>query len=47
VLGQKTTVKMLYFTQLLGVALGISPRKLGIHENVSDGLSLLREREIA
>jgi heterodisulfide reductase subunit B len=46
VLGQKTKVKMLYFTQLLGVALGLSPRKLGVHENVSDGLSLLREKHL-
>jgi heterodisulfide reductase subunit B len=46
-LGQKTTVKMLYFTQLLGIALGLSPRKVGVHENVSDGLSLLKERDLA
>jgi heterodisulfide reductase subunit B len=46
VLGQKTTVKMLYFTQLLGVALGVSPRKLSVHENVSDGLSLLKEKQL-
>ena len=44
VLGKKTKVRMLYFTQLLGVALGISPRKLGVHENVSDGVSLLKEK---
>ena len=47
VLGEKTTVRMLYFTQLLGVALGVSPRKLGVHENVSDGLELLREKGLA
>jgi heterodisulfide reductase subunit B len=46
VLGKKTKVKMLYFTQLLGVALGLSPRKVGVHENVSDGLSLLKEKRI-
>ncbi|MCD6043556.1 MAG: disulfide reductase, partial [Burkholderiales bacterium] len=46
VLGQKTNVKMLYFTQLLGVALGVSPRKLSVHENVSDGLSLLKEKQL-
>ena len=44
VLGKKTKVKMLYFTQLLGVALGVGPRKLGIHENASDGLGLLEEK---
>lgn len=42
VLGQKTTVKMMYFTQLLGIALGLAPRKVGLHENVSDGIGLLR-----
>lgn len=47
VLGVKTRVKMLYFTQLLGVALGVSPRKLGVHENVSDGVSLLKEKGLA
>ena len=46
VLGKKTKVKMLYFTQLLGVALGVSPRKLGVHENASDGISLLKEKQI-
>ena len=46
VLGKKTKVRMLYFTQLLGIALGVSPRKLGVHENVSDGLSLLKEKQL-
>ena len=45
--GIKTGVRMLYFTQLLGLALGLKPRSLGIHENVSDGMGLLRERGIA
>jgi len=43
VLGQKTRVKMLYFTQLLGIALGLSPRKLGVHENVSDGMEVMKK----
>ena len=47
VLGKKTKVKMLYFTQLLGIALGVSPRKLGVHENVSDGLELLKEKGLS
>lgn len=47
VLGEKTKVKMLYFTQLLGVALGVAPRKLSVHENVSDGIGLLKEKGIA
>jgi heterodisulfide reductase subunit B2 len=47
VLGEKTSVKVMYFTQLLGVALGLSPRKLGVHENVSDGLAALKAKGIA
>jgi len=47
VLGEKTSVRILYFTQLLGVALGLSPRKVGVHENISDGLALLKEKGIA
>ncbi len=45
--GAKTTVKILYFTQLLGMALGLSPRKVGVHENVSDSFALLKERGLA
>jgi heterodisulfide reductase subunit B len=46
VFGEKTTVKMMYFTQLLGVALGLSPRAVGMQENVSDGLEALRAKDI-
>lgn len=46
VFGQKTKVKMMYFTQLLGVALGLSPHKVGVHENVSDGIALLKTKGI-
>ena len=46
VLGEKTKVKMLYFTQLLGIALGVSPRSVGVQENVSDGLEALKEKGI-
>ena len=45
--GRKTGVKMLYFTQLLGLALGIGPRKLGIHENVSDSRAMIKEKGLA
>ena len=45
--GVKTTVKIMYFTQLLGLALGIKPRKLGIHENVSDSMDFVKERGLA
>ena len=47
VLGEKTKVRMLYFTQLLGIALGLAPRKLSVHENVSDGLAVLKEKGLA
>jgi len=44
--GIKTRVKILYFTQLLGLALGLSARKLAIHENVSDSLDFLHEKGV-
>ncbi|AOU98887.1 disulfide reductase [Acidihalobacter yilgarnensis] len=44
--GIKTNVKVLYFTQLLGLALGLSPRKLGIHENISDSIGYLKEKGV-
>ncbi|MHB1515176.1 MAG: CoB--CoM heterodisulfide reductase iron-sulfur subunit B family protein [Acidiferrobacteraceae bacterium] len=45
--GIKTNVKILYFTQLLGLAMGLSPRKVGIHENISDSIGLLKEKGLA
>ena len=45
--GEKTTVKILYFTQLLGLALGLSPRKVGVQENVSDSMDFIREKGLA
>lgn len=44
--GIKTNVKVVYFTQLLGLAMGLSARKLGIHENVSDSLDFLHEKGV-
>lgn len=44
--GIKTNVKIVYFTQLLGLAMGLSPRKLGVHENVSDSIDLLKQKGI-
>jgi len=44
VLGRKTNVKILYFTQLLGMALGLSASKVGVQENFSDPRALLREK---
>ena len=45
--GKKTNAKIVYFTQLLGLALGLSARKVGIHENVSDSLGYFKEKGIA
>jgi heterodisulfide reductase subunit B2 len=45
--GVKTSVKILYFTQLLGLALGLSPKKVGVHENVSDSFALLKDQGLA
>ena len=42
--GVKTTPKIVYFTQLLGLALGLGARKVGLHENVSDSAALLRAK---
>lgn len=47
VMGRKTTVKIVYFTQLLGMALGLSQRKVGIHENMSESREFLREKGLA
>jgi heterodisulfide reductase subunit B len=41
-----TSVKILYFTQLLGLALGIAPRRLGIHTNISDSLDLIIDKRL-
>ncbi len=46
-LGTKTSVKIMYFTQLLGLALGLSPRKVGLHENVSDSMAFVKEKHLA
>lgn len=44
--GIKTHVKIVYFTQLLGLAMGMSPRSLGVHENVSDSMDLMKQKGI-
>jgi len=46
-LGIKTSVKIIYFTQLLGLALGLKPRKVGMQENVSDSMGFLKEKGLA
>lgn len=46
-LGIKTEVKIIYFTQLLGIALGLSPRKVGVRQNISNSVPLLKEKGVA
>lgn len=46
-LGKKTDIKILYFTQLLGMAMGLSPRKVGVQQNVSNAYPLLRAKGLA
>ncbi len=45
-LGRRTRVAIIYFTQLLGLALGLSPRQVGLNENVSDAFALLAARGV-
>ena len=45
--GAETKVKIVYFTQLLGLALGLKPKKVGVHENVSDSLEFFKEKGLA
>lgn len=44
--GIKSSVKVIYFTQLLGLAMGLSARKVGIPDNVSDSMDLLAAKGI-
>ena len=46
-LGKKTSVKIVYFTQLIGLALGLSPRQVGLHENVSDSIGFMKSKGLA
>mgnify|MGYP001816007527 FL=1 len=46
-LGIKTNVKIIYFTQLLGMAMGLKPKEVGLHENVSDSFDFVKEKGLA
>jgi heterodisulfide reductase subunit B len=46
-LGIKTHVKIIYFTQLLGLALGLKPKKVGLHENISDSFDFVKKKGLA
>ena len=42
--GYASKVKIVYFTQLIGLALGLSARAVGLQENISDSITLLKQR---
>ena len=42
--GEHTSVKIIYFTQLLGLALGLKPRQVGLQENISDSMDFVRQK---
>jgi heterodisulfide reductase subunit B len=46
-MGLKTQVKIIYFTQLLGMALGLKPKAVGLHENVSDSFAFVKQKGLA
>jgi len=46
-LGIKTNVKIIYFTQLLGMAMGLKPKEVGLHENVSDSFDFVKQKGLA
>jgi heterodisulfide reductase subunit B2 len=46
-LGLKTSVKIIYFTQLLGLAIGMKPKSVGLHENISDSFDYVKEKGLA
>jgi heterodisulfide reductase subunit B len=45
-IGIDLEVPVLYFTQVLGLALGVSPRKLGISKHMIDPLPVLRKHGV-
>jgi len=46
-LGLESNVKIIYFTQLLGLALGMKPKAVGLHENISDSFDYVKEKGLA
>ncbi|MFC1855825.1 CoB--CoM heterodisulfide reductase iron-sulfur subunit B family protein [Thermodesulfobacteriota bacterium] len=43
---KKQAIPILYFSQLLGLAYGMSPKELGIPSHITDAMSLLKEKKI-
>jgi len=44
--GEDLHTPILYFTQLMGVAYGLSPKALGLEKHFSDAIGLLKEKEL-
>lgn len=44
ILGEKLHIPVLYFTQLLGLALGAAPKELGLSKLITDPQPLLKEK---
>jgi heterodisulfide reductase subunit B len=45
--GQKTELPVLYFTQLMGLALGFSPKELLLDKHITNTSPMLREKKLA
>jgi heterodisulfide reductase subunit B len=46
-LNKKLEIPVLYFSQILGLAYGMSPKELGIPSHLTDAMSLLKDKKIA
>jgi len=44
--GEELHTPILYFTQLMGVAYGLTPKALGLDKHFSDAIGLLKEKEL-
>jgi heterodisulfide reductase subunit B len=44
--GQKTELPVLYFTQLMGLAMGFSPKELLLDKHITNPLPMLREKKL-
>ncbi|MCK5585587.1 heterodisulfide reductase subunit B, partial [Candidatus Bipolaricaulota bacterium] len=45
--GKSFDIPILYFTQLIGLALGIAPRELGLHLHSVNPKNLLKKKALA
>lgn len=45
-LGTNFNIPIFYFTQLMGLAMGIGPKDLGIHKHITEAESFLKERAL-